>query len=52
MTTHACEGRDITISFGGKKCMHSRNCVLNQPDMFQASVSGAWIKPDKMEDDV
>jgi CDGSH-type Zn-finger protein/uncharacterized Fe-S cluster protein YjdI len=46
MTIHSYKGRDITISFDGTKCVHSRNCVLNQPNVFQANTSGAWIKPD------
>jgi CDGSH-type Zn-finger protein/uncharacterized Fe-S cluster protein YjdI len=39
-------GKEITIRFDGKACIHSRNCVLGLPDVFQANVPGEWIKPD------
>lgn len=39
-------GDKITIRFDGGKCIHSRNCVLGLPNVFQANVSGPWIKPD------
>lgn len=39
-------GKDISITFDGTRCIHSRHCVLDQPDVFQANVEGAWIKPD------
>ena len=40
------KGEKITISFDGDVCIHSRNCVLGLPKVFQANVSGPWIKPD------
>ena len=39
-------GEKITIRFDGGKCIHSRNCVLGLPKVFQANASGEWIKPD------
>lgn len=39
-------GKDISILFDGKKCIHSRNCVLSQPDVFRANTKGGWIFPD------
>ncbi len=39
-------GENITIRFDGDRCIHSRNCVLGLPHVFQANVPGAWIKPD------
>jgi len=39
-------GEKITIRFDGGRCIHSRNCVLGLPKVFQANVSGEWIKPD------
>jgi len=34
------------VRFDGAKCIHSRHCVLEQPAVFKANVSGAWIDPD------
>ena len=39
-------GEKITIRFDGDKCIHSRNCVLGLPNVFQANVPGPWINPD------
>src|SRR5882757_4303922 len=39
-------GEKIVVRFDGEKCIHSRNCVLGRPEVFQANVPGAWIKPD------
>jgi len=40
------EGKEVTIIFDGKKCIHARNCVLSQPNVFKAGVKGDWIFPD------
>ncbi|MCF6326475.1 MAG: CDGSH iron-sulfur domain-containing protein [Devosiaceae bacterium] len=40
------EGKEVTIIFDGKKCIHARNCVLTQPNVFKAGVKGDWIFPD------
>ena len=39
-------GEKIVVRFEAKKCVHSRNCVLGRPEVFQANMPGAWIKPD------
>jgi CDGSH-type Zn-finger protein/uncharacterized Fe-S cluster protein YjdI len=39
-------GEKIVVRFDGGKCIHSRNCVIGRPEVFQANVPGAWIKPD------
>ncbi len=39
-------GRDVTIRFEAHRCIHSRHCVLGQPDVFRANVEGEWIHPD------
>jgi len=39
-------GRSIVVRFDGAKCIHSRHCVLEQPAVFEANVSGPWIHPD------
>jgi len=40
-------GREVTIRFAAKKCIHSRNCVLGRPDVFVPNVKGEWIHPDR-----
>jgi CDGSH-type Zn-finger protein/uncharacterized Fe-S cluster protein YjdI len=44
-------GGKIVVRFDGEKCIHSRNCVLGRPEVFQANVPGAWIKPDSVTPD-
>jgi len=39
-------GKSILVRFDGKKCIHSRHCVLGRPDVFVPDASGAWIQPD------
>ncbi len=40
------EGKDLTIAFNTKRCIHARFCVLGEPDVFKANVAGPWIAPD------
>ena len=40
-------GKSGTIYFDGKRCIHSRNCVLDRPDVFVPNVQGEWIHPDR-----
>jgi len=42
------EGRDMTLIYEGKKCIHSRFCVTGAPNVFLANVVGPWIHPDAM----
>jgi CDGSH-type Zn-finger protein/uncharacterized Fe-S cluster protein YjdI len=42
------EGRDLTLIYEGKKCIHSRFCVTWGPQVFIANVKGPWINPDAM----
>jgi len=42
------EGRDMTLIYEGKKCIHSRFCVTGAPSVFLANVVGPWIHPDAM----
>jgi len=39
-------GEKITVCFDGRKCIHSRHCVLTLPDVFRANTTGPWIVPD------
>ncbi len=36
-----------TIYFNAKRCVHSRHCVLEEPDVFAANREGEWIFPDQ-----
>jgi CDGSH-type Zn-finger protein/uncharacterized Fe-S cluster protein YjdI len=42
------EGRDLTLIYEGRKCIHSRFCVTWGPRVFIANVQGPWINPDAM----
>ena len=39
-------GKHVLLRFEGKKCIHSRGCVLGRPDVFVPNVEGEWIHPD------
>ncbi len=39
-------GKSVEIHFEGKRCMHSRNCVLSLPQVFLANTTGQWLQPD------
>jgi CDGSH-type Zn-finger protein/uncharacterized Fe-S cluster protein YjdI len=38
-------GEHITVLNDGKRCIHSRYCVLNLPDVFRPNADGPWIDP-------
>ncbi|HEX2660824.1 MAG TPA: CDGSH iron-sulfur domain-containing protein, partial [Polyangia bacterium] len=40
-------GQRVAIHFEGRKCIHSRHCVLSRPDVFVPNVEGEWIHPDR-----
>ena len=46
MTEEIVTGRDVTIRFDARRCVHSRNCVLGHPEIFVPNVQGEWIHPD------
>ncbi len=39
-------GTYLTILNEGKRCIHSRHCVLNLPNVFKPNVDGPWIDAD------
>jgi CDGSH-type Zn-finger protein/uncharacterized Fe-S cluster protein YjdI len=39
-------GKQVVIQFEAGKCIHSRNCVLGHPEIFEPNVEGEWIHPD------
>ena len=45
MGKETVRGEKIVIHFDGSRCIHSRNCVLNHPDVFVPNVEGEWIRP-------
>ena len=36
----------VTVRFAGKRCIHSRNCVLGDPHVFVPNAVGPWIHPE------
>jgi len=40
-------GETGTIYFQASRCIHSRHCVLEEPEVFAANRKGEWIFPDK-----
>jgi CDGSH-type Zn-finger protein/uncharacterized Fe-S cluster protein YjdI len=47
MGTETVRGSHGTIVFDGERCIHSRHCVLDRPDVFVPNVQGQWIHPDR-----
>ncbi|WP_447757572.1 ferritin-like domain-containing protein [Sphingopyxis fribergensis] len=45
------EGKDVTVMFDGKRCIHARFCVTQDPATFLADVDGPWIIPDASDVD-
>jgi CDGSH-type Zn-finger protein/uncharacterized Fe-S cluster protein YjdI len=43
------EGRQLTVLFEGRRCIHSRHCVLDAPSVFKANTPGTWIYPDTVD---
>ena len=50
MAVETVRGREFIIHFDGARCIHSRNCVLDRPDVFVPNVKGEWIYPDKADE--
>ena len=42
------EGKDMTLLYEGKRCIHARFCVTGAPRVFVANVVGPWIHPDEI----
>ncbi|MBL8297827.1 MAG: CDGSH iron-sulfur domain-containing protein [Rhodanobacteraceae bacterium] len=47
MTDEVVHGRAAIVRFTAKRCIHSRHCVLDRPDVFVPNVEGEWIHPDR-----
>ena len=37
---------NLILRFDGQRCIHSRQCVLNAPEVFLANVEGPWLHPE------
>jgi len=46
MSKEISSGGKVAIEFEAARCIHSRHCVLDRPDVFVPNVAGAWIHPD------
>jgi CDGSH-type Zn-finger protein/uncharacterized Fe-S cluster protein YjdI len=46
MSKEIVRGKTAVIEFDAQKCVHSRHCVLDRPDVFVPNVEGDWIHPD------
>jgi CDGSH-type Zn-finger protein/uncharacterized Fe-S cluster protein YjdI len=40
-------GAKVDVHYEGRRCIHSRHCVLDLPQVFLANTPGEWIKPDE-----
>lgn len=40
------EADGIALRFDGRRCIHSRHCVLDAPTVFLANTPGAWLHPE------
>ncbi len=45
-------GQRATVHFEGRRCIHSRHCVLDAPTVFKANTPGEWIYPDTVDVEV
>lgn len=41
----SAESPGVTLKFEAKRCIHSRFCVLWQPQVYMANVKGPWLNP-------
>ncbi len=44
-------GKSLLLRFEGKRCIHSRQCVLGSPEVFRANVTGPWLHPDAIPEE-
>ncbi|WP_441633973.1 CDGSH iron-sulfur domain-containing protein [Cupriavidus sp. 2MCAB6] len=46
MATESVAGKRVIVLFDDSRCIHSRHCTLDRPDVFVPGVEGQWIHPD------
>lgn len=39
------QGKDITVSFDPRKCIHARKCAQAAPHIYNVKADGDWIQP-------
>ena len=44
--TQKYQGKNLTVTFEGTRCIHAARCVSGLPNVFKANVPGPWIDPD------
>jgi uncharacterized Fe-S cluster protein YjdI len=47
MGKETVRGTSVIVHFDAERCIHSRNCVLDRPDVFEPNAPGEWIHPDR-----
>ena len=47
MAIDTVRGAHAIVHFNGERCIHSRHCVLDRPDVFVPNAAGEWIHPDR-----
>jgi uncharacterized Fe-S cluster protein YjdI/CDGSH-type Zn-finger protein len=47
MSEELVRGKEVVVRFEAQRCIHSRHCVLDRPDVFVPNVKGEWIHPDR-----
>jgi CDGSH-type Zn-finger protein/uncharacterized Fe-S cluster protein YjdI len=47
MSIETVRGQQMVVQFDSERCIHSRHCVLDRPDVFVPNVAGEWIHPDR-----
>ena len=47
MSRETARSATVVVHFDGQRCIHSRHCVLDRPDVFVPNVPGAWIHPER-----
>jgi CDGSH-type Zn-finger protein/uncharacterized Fe-S cluster protein YjdI len=43
------KGPEVDVTFEGRRCIHSRMCVLGRPDVFVPNADGRWIHPERAD---
>ena len=51
MSKEIVSSKAVTIEFEATRCIHSRSCVLDRPDVFVPNVQGEWIHPERASAD-
>lgn len=46
MSEEVVRGKEGVVRFEAQRCIHSRHCVLDRPDVFVPNTPGEWIHPD------